>query len=103
MNKRSTLFALFCLLATTAVVFSACSAPAVPQPTAVGSDLTQSTPTEPPITIDFAFLTFNQVPEDTTPVENAINAITVPKINAKVKLHPYSLANYSQQINLALQ
>lgn len=36
-------------------------------------------------------------------VESAIDEITVPKINVKVKLHPYSIADYSQQINLSLQ
>lgn len=56
-----------------------------------------------PDKIVFAFLTFNNIPTDTTAVEKAINAITVPKINVEVKLKPLSISNYSQQINLALQ
>ncbi|HRE28136.1 MAG TPA: extracellular solute-binding protein, partial [Anaerolineales bacterium] len=41
--------------------------------------------------------------EDLESVEAALNAITVPKIGVTVKLHPYSIANYAQQINLSLQ
>jgi putative aldouronate transport system substrate-binding protein len=51
------------------------------------------------------FPSFNKVPEPAavTPVEEAINAITVPKINATVKLHPLFIADYKQQVTLALQ
>lgn len=59
--------------------------------------------TEPPVEIHFAFLTFNRVSEALESVESAIDEITVPRINVKVKLHPYSIADYAQQINLALQ
>ncbi|HEX3053785.1 MAG TPA: ABC transporter substrate-binding protein [Aggregatilineaceae bacterium] len=55
------------------------------------------------VEIHLAYLTFNRISEDLGSVESAINAITVPKINVKVKLHPYSIADYTQQINLALQ
>ena len=36
-------------------------------------------------------------------MEQAINAITVPKINATVKLHPYGIPDYFQQVTLTLQ
>jgi len=55
------------------------------------------------VEIHMAYLTFNRISEDLGSVESAINKITVPKINVKVKLHPYSIADYTQQINLALQ
>jgi putative aldouronate transport system substrate-binding protein len=58
---------------------------------------------EDPVEIHFAFLTFNRVSEALDSVESAIDEITVPKINVKVKLHPYFIADYAQQINLALQ
>jgi putative aldouronate transport system substrate-binding protein len=58
---------------------------------------------EPPVEIHFAYVTFNRVSEALESVESAINAITVPKINVKVKLHPYAIANYNQQISLSLQ
>jgi putative aldouronate transport system substrate-binding protein len=58
-----------------------------------------------PDEVVFAYLTFNKIPEDEglTSVEDAINEITVPKINVKVKLKPLSISNYSQQINLSIQ
>lgn len=56
-----------------------------------------------PDTIVYAFLTFNKISENLGPVEDAINAITVPKINVKVKLKPLDIANYANQINLSIQ
>ncbi len=58
-----------------------------------------------PDEIVFAYLTFNKIPEteDLESVEDAINEVTVPQINVKVKLKPLSIANYSQQINLSIQ
>lgn len=56
-----------------------------------------------PDEIVYSFVTFNKISEDLTSVEKAINDITVPKINVKVKLKPLAISNYSQQINLALQ
>jgi putative aldouronate transport system substrate-binding protein len=103
MNKTSKLFSLVCILVLASMLLSACNPAAATQPTSVGNGPTQAATTEPPVTIDYAYLTFNKVPDDTTPVEAAINAITVPKINVKVKLHPYSIASYFQQINLSLQ
>ena len=54
--------------------------------------------------IDFAFLTFNKIPEAAglASVEAAINAITVPKINATVKLHPWGITEYIQNVTLSL-
>jgi putative aldouronate transport system substrate-binding protein len=56
-----------------------------------------------PDEIVYSYVTFNKVSEDLGTVEKAINDITVPKINVKVKLKPLSIANYSQQVNLAMQ
>jgi putative aldouronate transport system substrate-binding protein len=56
-----------------------------------------------PDEIVYTYLTFNKISEDLGSVEKAINDVTVPKINVKVKLKPLAIANYSQQINLALQ
>lgn len=53
-----------------------------------------------PDEIVYSFVTFNKIPDDTTAVEEAINKITVPKINVKVKLKPLSVASYAQQVNL---
>lgn len=66
---------------------------------------TKAAAVEPPAQIDFAFLSFNRIPETDAlaSVEEAINAITVPKINATVKLHPYSIQDYNQQVTLTLQ
>lgn len=59
----------------------------------------QSNPEE----IVYSFVTFNKVPESTSAVEKAINEITIPKINVKVKLKPMAVSNYAQQVNLAIQ
>jgi putative aldouronate transport system substrate-binding protein len=58
-----------------------------------------------PVEIHFAFPSFNNIPEPSAveDVEAAINEITVPEINATVKLHPYSIMEYNQQVTLSLQ
>ena len=56
-----------------------------------------------PDTIVYSFVTFNKVPDDTSAIEKAINAITVPKINVKVKLKPMAISNYAQQVNLSIE
>lgn len=56
-----------------------------------------------PDEIVYSYVTFNRISEDLESVEKAINDITIPKINVKVKLKPTSIANYAQQVNLAMQ
>lgn len=58
-----------------------------------------------PDEIVYAYVTFNKLPNSSQlqNVENAIDKITVPKINVKVKLKPLSVSNYSQQVSLAMQ
>lgn len=56
-----------------------------------------------PDEIVYSYVTFNKISEDLAPVEKAINDITVPKINVKVKLKPMAISNYAQQVNLAIQ
>ena len=67
--------------------------------TSPSTDVKQGSPDE----IVYSYVTFNKISEDLGTVEKAINDITVPKINVKVKLKPLSIANYSQQVNLAMQ
>ena len=53
--------------------------------------------------ITYAFVTFNTVPDDTSDVEEALNQITRDKIGVEVHLMPLSIADYSQQVSLAVQ
>lgn len=51
----------------------------------------------------YAFVSFNNIPDDVTRIEEAINAITREKIGVEVDLQPMSVANYDQQVSLAMQ
>lgn len=53
--------------------------------------------------ITYAFVTFNTVPDDTSKVEEALNQITREKIGVEVHLMPLSIADYTQQVSLAVQ
>ena len=53
--------------------------------------------------ITYAFVTFNNVPDDTSAVEEAINQITRSKIGVEVHLMPMSISDYQQQVSLAVQ
>jgi putative aldouronate transport system substrate-binding protein len=53
--------------------------------------------------ITYAFVTFNTVPDDTSAVEEAINKISREKIGVEVHLMPLSIADYTQQVSLAVQ
>jgi putative aldouronate transport system substrate-binding protein len=96
------------------ILLGACSPATTTAPTATTAPgattapiaTTASTATAgPPAQIDFAFLSFNKIPEAAglASVEEAINAITVPKINATVKLHPWGIQEYFQNVTLSLQ
>ncbi|MDT8898202.1 ABC transporter substrate-binding protein [Thermanaerothrix sp. 4228-RoL] len=97
MNKKPAWLSFVGLLVIVSLLFSACSPGQKPP--------ASSSPTEAPAEIHFAFLSFNKIPETDAlaSVEEAINAITVPKINATVKLHPFSVTDYAQQVTLLLQ
>lgn len=58
-----------------------------------------------PEEIVYAYVTFNKLPGSSQlqTVEKAIDKITVPKINVKVKLKPLAISNYNQQVSLAMQ
>jgi len=56
-----------------------------------------------PEKVVFAYLSFNNIPDDLTPIEEAINAVTREKINVEVDLRIYGPAEYEQRVNLALQ
>lgn len=106
MTRKSILYSLVGLLVVAAMLLSACGPTAATQaPSEPGGAPQTSEGGEAPAEIHMAFLSFNRIPEPDAlaSVEKAINAITVPKINATVKLHPFSLAEYTQQITLLLQ
>jgi len=111
MNTKSVSYLLVSLGLLASMVLAACGG-AVPTQTSPATEVeqgagnaTEAPQAEPPAVIDFAFLTFNKIPEADAlaTVEEAINAITVPKINATVKLHPYGIPDYFQQVSLAAQ
>ncbi|MBN2502403.1 MAG: ABC transporter substrate-binding protein [Anaerolineales bacterium] len=104
-KKKFTIWSLISMLLLVSMLFSACGTDAAPQDTTDGEEGAESSSSELPVEIDFAYPTFNKVPEGDAlaSVEEAINAITVPDINVTVKLHPYSIVDYSTQINLAIQ
>jgi putative aldouronate transport system substrate-binding protein len=109
---KKSLYVIFSLVLVLAFVLSACTSaktatPAATEPPAgtAAASTEAPAPTEPPVQLDFYFTSFNKIPETDAiaSVEEALNAITVPKINATIKLHPTFIANYNQQVNLALQ
>ncbi|WP_040949420.1 ABC transporter substrate-binding protein [Gorillibacterium massiliense] len=57
---------------------------------------------EPPYEITMAYFSFGSVPADLLEVQNAINKITLQKINATVKMLPISMGTWNNQINLML-
>lgn len=95
MKKFKKLLSGLAIVALSTSLLSACSSGNSKNST----DDKQSNPDE----IVYSFVTFNKVPEDTSKVEKAINDITIPKINVKVKLKPMAISNYAQQVNLAIQ
>ena len=62
---------------------------------------TQAAAQEVP-TLDYYFVLLSAKPEDLQEVEDAMNAILVDKIGAKVKLHPQSFTDYQTKANLIL-
>lgn len=102
------------LIATMTMSLSACSSSSKSNTTGDSNNETTSNTTdtaaEVTATADksydkivYAYLSFNTIPEDVSDVEEAINQITRDKIGVEVTLKPLSIADYSQQINLALQ
>lgn len=51
----------------------------------------------------YAFKSFNNIPEDVSDVEEAINQITREKIGVEVELMPLASSTYGQQVSLAMQ
>ncbi len=115
MNKKIALYSLMSVLLAASMLLTACgaqktaapatSAPATAAPATAAPATAVPATQEPPAQIDFAFLSFNKIPETDAlaTVEEAINKITVPKINATVKLHPYGIPDYFQQVTLTVQ
>lgn len=59
-------------------------------------------PAEKAVELDIAYPIFGAVPKDLNLVQDAINKISLQKINATVKLTPVSFGNWEQQVNLML-
>jgi len=53
-------------------------------------------------TLDYYYVLLSAKPDDLAAVENAMNAILVKQIGAKVKLHPQSFTDYQTKANLIL-
>lgn len=56
-----------------------------------------------PEKVVLAYLSFNNIPEDLSDIEQAINDHLRDKINVEVELKLYGPAEYEQRVNLALQ
>jgi putative aldouronate transport system substrate-binding protein len=105
MNKKIALYVTLSFFVLASMLLSACGAPATTVAPVASQAPAPTQTTEPPVQIDFAYLSFNKIPETDAlaTVEEAINAITIPKINATVKLHPFGIPDYFQQVTLMLQ
>lgn len=57
---------------------------------------------EAPYELTVAFSAYNAIPSNMQEVQDAINKITLPKINATVKLTPINVGSWAQQSNLML-
>ncbi|UUZ86410.1 ABC transporter substrate-binding protein [Paenibacillus sp. P26] len=57
---------------------------------------------EKPFELNVAFAVFNPIPSNLPEVQEAINKITLSKINATVKLTPINIGSWTQQSNLML-
>lgn len=56
-----------------------------------------------PEKVVFAYLSFNNIPDDLSDIENVLNDYLRDKINVEVELRLYGPADYEQRVNLALQ
>lgn len=94
MKRFKRLLSVFMATALSASLLAACGSG--------GSDSQESAgeKTSNPDEIVYSFVTFNKIPDNTSAVEAAINEITVPKINVKVRLKPLSVSSYAQQVSL---
>lgn len=72
------------------------------QPTAAPAQASQSGDV-PVLNYHFAASGTANALKDQAEVEDALNAILVPKIGAKIKLHPYGFTEAAQKVNLMLQ
>lgn len=57
---------------------------------------------EAPYELNVAFAAFNAIPSNLQQVQDAINKITLDKINATIKLTPINIGSWTQQSNLML-
>lgn len=72
-------------------------------PTTTGSGTTGPTTTlGPPVEVVMMYPATSGIPVDLQKVNDAINEISVAKVNVKVKLSPVAIANYTQQAMLMI-
>jgi putative aldouronate transport system substrate-binding protein len=69
--------------------------------TAAGGD-SSTKPAEKPVELNVAFPIIGAIPKEMNVVQDAINKISLEKVNATVKLTPISFGNWEQQVNLML-
>ncbi|WP_141499965.1 ABC transporter substrate-binding protein [Paenibacillus luteus] len=89
------------LLIGSMLLLSACSSNNNSSDAGATSDSSESSePAGKPTELTVAFPIFSAQPKDMTLIEDALNKITIEKINVKVKLMPISFSNWMQQTNL---
>ncbi len=100
-------------VASASVLLAACASPgaiptAAPATSAPAATNAPAAATSAPTggevpTLDYVYFAFSAKPEDLQAVEDAANAILVPKIGAKIRLHPYTAADITTKAPLILQ
>ncbi|RTE10877.1 ABC transporter substrate-binding protein [Paenibacillus whitsoniae] len=103
MNKKT--MAVSSVVLSSMLFLSACgSSGNQASTTTPSSTATEKTPSsnEKSVELNVAFPIFGAVPKDIIAVQEAINQISLKKINATVKLTPISIGDWQQQNNLML-
>jgi putative aldouronate transport system substrate-binding protein len=103
MNKKTV--AVSSVILSSMLILSACgSSGNQASTTTPGSTTAAKTPSsnEKSVELNVAFPIFGAVPKDIIAVQEAINQISLKKINATVKLTPISIGDWQQQNNLML-
>lgn len=93
---------LLAILMTSAMLLPGCSSSTKSSSGSSASGASTSSTAKAPYTVKMAILTIYGNPKDQTQVEDAINKVSVPKINTKIEFDPISIAQWTQQMNLML-
>src|SRR5581483_3886943 len=106
LSKRTIPFLVLVSLVAGLALLAACAAPGT-LPTAAPATSAPAATNAPAggevPTLDYVYFAFSAKPEDLQAVEDAANAILVPKIGAKIRLHPYTAADITAKAQLILQ